>query len=90
MLISTACGLWRYEIGDTVQFTSTNPYKFVITYKKHITQDTNGKPIDVKYEQERHYEFSYKEENGKRTYLKHKSYGFTKQDASTIHEISYY
>ena len=31
MLISTACGLWRYEIGDTVQFTSTNPYKFVIT-----------------------------------------------------------
>ena len=22
---------WRYEIGDTVQFTSTNPYKFVIT-----------------------------------------------------------
>ena len=65
-------------------------YKFVITYKKHITQDTNGKPIDVKYEQERHYEFSYKEENGERTYLKHKSYGFTKQDASTIYEISYY
>ena len=65
-------------------------YKFVITYKKHITQDTNGKPIDVKYEQERHYEFSYKEENGKRTYLKDKSYGFTKQDASTIYEISYY
>ena len=65
-------------------------YKFVITYKKDITQDTNGKPINVKYEQERHYEFSYKEENGKRTYLKDKSYGFTKQDASTIYEISYY
>ena len=65
-------------------------YKFVITYKKHITQDINGKPIDVKYEQERHYEFSYKEESGKRTYLKHKSYSFTKQDASTIYEISYY
>lgn len=31
MLISTSCGLWRYEIGDTVQFTSRNPYKFVIT-----------------------------------------------------------
>ena len=31
MLISTACGLWRYEIGDTVQFTSTNPISFVIT-----------------------------------------------------------
>lgn len=31
MLINTACGLWRYEIGDTVRFTSTRPYKFVIT-----------------------------------------------------------
>ena len=25
------CGLWRYEIGDTIQFTSVRPYKFVIT-----------------------------------------------------------
>ncbi len=31
MLISTSCGLWRYLIGDTVQFTSVNPYKFIIT-----------------------------------------------------------
>lgn len=31
MLISTSCGLWRYMIGDTIRFTSTNPYKFVIT-----------------------------------------------------------
>ncbi|WP_025001805.1 GH3 auxin-responsive promoter family protein [Prevotella dentasini] len=31
LLISTSCGLWRYQIGDTVQFTSTNPYKFIIT-----------------------------------------------------------
>lgn len=31
MLISTSCGLWRYLIGDTVQFTSRKPYKFVIT-----------------------------------------------------------
>ena len=31
MLISTSCGLWRYEIGDTVTFTSRNPYKFIIT-----------------------------------------------------------
>ena len=31
MLISTSCGLWRYLIGDTVQFTSVRPYKFVIT-----------------------------------------------------------
>ena len=31
MVITTSCGLWRYMIGDTVQFTSKNPYKFVIT-----------------------------------------------------------
>nr|MBP7471500.1 GH3 auxin-responsive promoter family protein [Prevotella sp.] len=31
MLISTSCGLWRYLIGDTVKFTSKNPYKFIIT-----------------------------------------------------------
>ena len=65
-------------------------YKFVITYKKHITQDTNGKPIDVKYEQETYYEFSYKEKDGKREYLEGKEIVFTKQDASTIYEISYY
>ena len=31
MVISTSCGLWRYMLGDTVRFTSTNPYKIVIT-----------------------------------------------------------
>ena len=31
MLITTSCGLWRYMIGDTVRFTSVNPYKFVIS-----------------------------------------------------------
>ena len=37
MVISTCCGLWRYEIGDTIQFTSINPYKFIITGRtKHF------------------------------------------------------
>ena len=37
MLITTSCGLWRYKIGDTVRFTSTNPYKFVISGRtKHF------------------------------------------------------
>lgn len=31
LIISTSCGLWRYLIGDTIQFTSRNPYKFIIT-----------------------------------------------------------
>ena len=37
MVISTSCGLWRYIIGDTIRFTQTNPYKFVITGRtKHF------------------------------------------------------
>lgn len=37
MVISTSSGLWRYMIGDTVKFTSKNPYKFVITGRtKHF------------------------------------------------------
>ena len=37
MVISTSCGLWRYLIGDTVTFTSKNPYKFIITGRtKHF------------------------------------------------------
>lgn len=37
LIISTSCGLWRYMIGDTVKFTSKNPYKFIITGRtKHF------------------------------------------------------
>jgi len=31
MVISTNAGLWRYIIGDTVKFTSLNPYRIKIT-----------------------------------------------------------
>lgn len=37
MVITTCGGLWRYLIGDTIRFTSTNPYKFIITGRtKHF------------------------------------------------------
>jgi hypothetical protein len=37
MVISTNCGLWRYLIGDTIIFTSINPYKIKITGRtKHF------------------------------------------------------
>ena len=37
MMISTTCGLWRYLIGDTVQFSQRDPYKFHITGRtKHF------------------------------------------------------
>ncbi|MFA5651608.1 MAG: GH3 auxin-responsive promoter family protein, partial [Proteiniphilum sp.] len=31
MVITTSGGLWRYKLGDTIQFTSTHPYLFKIT-----------------------------------------------------------
>lgn len=37
ILISTNSGLWRYLIGDTVMFTSSSPYKLIITGRtKHF------------------------------------------------------
>lgn len=37
MVISTTGGLWRYQIGDTVRFTSLFPHKFVISGRtKHF------------------------------------------------------
>lgn len=37
MIISTNSGLWRYQIGDTVKFTSTEPYRIKIAGRtKHF------------------------------------------------------
>lgn len=37
MIITTSGGLWRYQIGDTVRFTSLHPHKFVISGRtKHF------------------------------------------------------
>jgi hypothetical protein len=37
VIISTDCGLWRYAIGDTVEFTSLFPHKIKITGRtKHF------------------------------------------------------
>ncbi len=38
MIITTNAGLWRYQIGDVIQFTSTNPHRFKISgrTKQHI------------------------------------------------------
>lgn len=37
LLISTNAGLWRYQIGDTIEFTSTDPYKIRISGRtKHF------------------------------------------------------
>ncbi len=31
MIISTSAGLWRYNIGDTIQFTSTYPFRVIVS-----------------------------------------------------------
>jgi phenylacetate-coenzyme A ligase PaaK-like adenylate-forming protein len=31
MIITTNAGLWRYQLGDVIRFTSTNPYRFKIS-----------------------------------------------------------
>jgi hypothetical protein len=37
LIISTNAGLWRYMIGDTIRFTSLNPYRIQITGRtKHF------------------------------------------------------
>lgn len=47
MVISTSSGLWRYIIGDTVRFTSTNPYKFVITGRTKFFINAFGEELIV-------------------------------------------
>jgi phenylacetate-coenzyme A ligase PaaK-like adenylate-forming protein len=38
LIITTNAGLWRYQVGDVIRFTSTNPYRFKISgrTKQHI------------------------------------------------------
>ena len=37
LIISTNAGLWRYAVGDTIQFTETNPYRLIVSGRtKHF------------------------------------------------------
>lgn len=47
MVISTSSGLWRYMIGDTVRFTSRDPYKFVITGRTKFFINAFGEELIV-------------------------------------------
>ena len=47
MVISTSSGLWRYMIGDTVRFTSTRPYKFIITGRTKFFINAFGEELIV-------------------------------------------
>jgi hypothetical protein len=47
MVISTNGGLWRYQVGDTIKFTSTNPYRFRITGRTKHFLNTFGEEVII-------------------------------------------
>ena len=47
MVTSTLGGLYRYLIGDTVKFTSTEPYKFIITGRTKAFINAFGEELMV-------------------------------------------
>ncbi|MFD2518445.1 GH3 auxin-responsive promoter family protein [Salinimicrobium flavum] len=49
MVITTNSGLWRYKIGDTVKFTSTSPYRFLITGRTKHCINVFGEDLFVEH-----------------------------------------
>ncbi len=47
LVVSTNGGLWRYQPGDTVMFTSTNPYKIRITGRTKQFVNAFGEEVIV-------------------------------------------
>jgi len=56
LIISTNAGLWRYVIGDTIMFTSVDPYRFRITgrtknfinaFGEELMVDNADKALDI-------------------------------------------
>jgi hypothetical protein len=47
VVISTNGGLWRYLIGDTVRFTSTSPYRLLISGRTKHFINTFGEEVVV-------------------------------------------
>jgi hypothetical protein len=47
VVITTNGGLWRYKIGDTVSFTSTNPYRLCITGRTQQYINAFGEEVMV-------------------------------------------
>lgn len=47
LIITTSAGLWRYMIGDTVQFTSTSPHRIIVTGRTSQFINTFGEEVIV-------------------------------------------
>ena len=47
LVISTTGGLWRYLVGDTIKFTSLDPYKIKITGRLKHYMNAFGEEVIV-------------------------------------------
>ncbi len=47
LVISTNGGLWRYILGDTIQFTTRNPYRFIISGRTKSYLNVFGEEVIV-------------------------------------------
>ncbi|HSH65795.1 MAG TPA: GH3 auxin-responsive promoter family protein, partial [Bacteroidia bacterium] len=47
LIISTNAGLWRYMVGDTIKFTSLNPFRFKITGRTKHFMNAFGEEVMV-------------------------------------------
>lgn len=47
LIISTNAGLWRYVIGDTIRFTSLNPYRIKITGRTKLFINAFGEELII-------------------------------------------
>ncbi len=47
IVISTACGLWRYKIGDIVRFQELNPFRFKVVGRTKQFINTFGEELMV-------------------------------------------
>lgn len=47
LVISTNSGLWRYIVGDTIQFVSKNPYKIIVSGRLKHFINTFGEEVII-------------------------------------------
>ena len=48
MIISSSAGLWGYNTGDTIKFTSTKPYRIIVTGRLKQSLSAFGEHVIVK------------------------------------------
>ncbi len=47
VVISNSSGLWRYQLGDTITFSSVSPYKFFITGRTKLFINAFGEEVVI-------------------------------------------